>query len=988
FDDADYLEQEAENLREVDDITESGAYSLQEEKIKAEKDKEIEDAEIKKQVTRDYIQELRNEFLKLVAENEKAGGRRMIPRDELGVDPDLRDDIEAETQEKIYNVKRELEWISEKESIGPAKLKKKFLEGVEMERLELSAFLSNHSVATFRTLKLDQSLEAALQPLAQASKFASKSTVSARDSLTNRSENQQILQSEPDSLAQSPTKKPQKPTDSKSKLEARKQLRADRQLLWKELLDQKPDDSYEDPRDVAAIRYAESHMGDYKLKTGEKYIVPENERVDADKKRRQIWGLKESVWGLKQPFNEKVLKMRDRKQALTEHIKLQNATVAEINAELITLGEEAVPVVWSPTMESTAYPENRYKITDSDLVAFQKSEAAALSQSHRGGGDELGFASAPAAAPPAKSAKSRPTTSAATAQVLHGGGGGSEESGKGEEGASKSQLEVVEAEMRRVELVYRRDSILKSIDRAVREFDADICALEKERIILEGDLKFADMKLLLLYQEWVLLKEFEKHDNALADKLINKRNEKDEIDVRIKECQEKLNGKKAEIELVIKREKEIQEEFHRALGENNKYEELLTKIFKKKIKRSKKKSKPEGTRKNEDGEDVPLEEDEEEEEDEDEDDDDMSDIDDESDVGDNEAEGPDECPSDCDVGIFNRVLELRDKKLDQEDVLGEIQKAIEALKKENDALIKKEKIIDMAFKNTEAEIQDFQTQKQQKLNELDVSVPLRLHQIQYLERNALPTNLSPSLVFVNDGLSKLRNRIKELQQEKADIRKQHKELRKMHVNLIKSRKEKQFKLQEHQTRATDVQMLKFGQIIDLEKLERMGVNRTADELRDKLAKEDVKRMKELEAWDDQIGELKERLTGVTRENTERVERVVDLMEVKGRVEGVLDESQSSVTAEYSGPQKKDIQERQKLVTIVQAQAAEIDALKREIETLIRKQLLPPIRKTYLSGTASQGGQVVVDGSGGLAVGSFEEEGVPGSAEPGVMVGQV
>ena len=71
-------------------------------------------------------------------------------------------------------------------------------------------------------------------------------------------------------------------------MEARKALRAERANMWKLLMDEKPDDRYEDPRDVAAIRYAENHMGDYKLKTGEKYIVPESERVDADKKRRQI----------------------------------------------------------------------------------------------------------------------------------------------------------------------------------------------------------------------------------------------------------------------------------------------------------------------------------------------------------------------------------------------------------------------------------------------------------------------------------------------------------------------------------------------------------------------------------------------------------------------------------------------------------------------------------------------------------------------------
>lgn len=96
--------------------------------------------------------------------------------------------------------------------------------------------------------------------------------------------------------------------------------------------------------------------------------------------------------------------------------------------------------------------------------------------------------------------------------------------------------------------------------------------------------------------------------------------------------------------------------------------------------------------------------------------------------------------------------------------MAEIQKAVDALKKENDSLLKKEKIIDQALRATETEIQEFQTQKQQKLNELDVIVTLHLHQIQFTERGALPADLGPALVFVNEGLLKLRNRIKELQQ--------------------------------------------------------------------------------------------------------------------------------------------------------------------------------------------------------------------------------
>ncbi|KAG5463309.1 MAG: hypothetical protein BJ554DRAFT_334, partial [Olpidium bornovanus] len=225
------------------------------------------------------------------------------------------------------------------------------------------------------------------------------------------------------------------------------------------------------------------------------------------------------------------------------------------------------------------------------------------------------------------------------------------------------------------------------------------------------------MKLTLLCKEWALLKEFAKYDNVLAEKLATKRAEKDEIDNKINECQEKLTAKKSEVEQVIQREREIQDEFKAAIGEDNKYEELLTKIYRRKIKRAKKKTKNEKSTEGKDGGGGGGGQEEEEE-----DEDDESDFDsDLSDDEESEQEGFDEtCPADADPATWKRVLEMRERRLDQEDVLGEIQKAIEALKKDNDALIKKERVIGAALKNAEAEIQAFQTQKQRKLNELDV----------------------------------------------------------------------------------------------------------------------------------------------------------------------------------------------------------------------------------------------------------------------------
>ena len=149
------------------------------------------------------------------------------------------------------------------------------------------------------------------------------------------------------------------------------------------------------------------------------------------------------------------------------------------------------------------------------------------------------------------------------------------------------------------------------------------------------------------------------------------------------------------------------------------------------------------------------------------------------------------------------------------------------------------------MKNAESEIEDFQTQKQRKLNELDVIVPLRFTQLQYLDNNKVPTNLSTSLLFFNEGLLQLKRRIKELYQEKNDIKKQHRELKKLHISFNKNKKEKEQRVTELSAKTRDVQMLKFGQIVDLEKLEKLGATKVGDEIKEKLQKEDLQRNKEM-----------------------------------------------------------------------------------------------------------------------------------------------
>lgn len=161
----DNLSEQSDQFNCPEDIIDPKMYSIQESKMKSEQDKEIEQADSKKQVVRNFIQELRNEYLSIIAENEKWDVEKRFPRSMLSVDPYLERDIELETKEKLNYLEKELAWISEKEAVGPRKLQRKFLDPLQYERIELKALKTDRIVSTFRTMKLERGIKDFLAPL-------------------------------------------------------------------------------------------------------------------------------------------------------------------------------------------------------------------------------------------------------------------------------------------------------------------------------------------------------------------------------------------------------------------------------------------------------------------------------------------------------------------------------------------------------------------------------------------------------------------------------------------------------------------------------------------------------------------------------------------------------------------------------------------------------------------------------------------------------
>merc|ERR1719453_1971665 len=138
-------------------------------------------------------------------------------------------------------------------------------------------------------------------------------------------------------------------------------------------------------------------------------------------------------------------------------------------------------------------------------------------------------------------------------------------------------------------LWYDKDQLESHIQQVIDTFDSAVASLEKEKAKLESDLKNADMKLLVLYEELLMLNDLEEKDEALLKKSNKCRSDKANIMHQIKECQDQLSEKKSEIEQWQTEESSLQAEFTELVGENSPFLGVLLKIYKKKVKRSRRK---------------------------------------------------------------------------------------------------------------------------------------------------------------------------------------------------------------------------------------------------------------------------------------------------------------------------------------------------------------------------------------------------------------
>lgn len=954
------------------DITDSQQHCIEDDKQRAEQDSLLAVAEVKKLSVKQRLDAIRCQFEQLRAQDAAKPPAAQLPSAAFEVDPGLRESEEAATATREDEARKQLAFETAKRRLALGKLRTFFFGDVETERIALHAFEVSEAVAggdadpaggcsrrvtSFRVARLSDAVQAELaemeaerqlvagadnadvdnNPLLNTARAAathldtadaalnggtaapplsSRSGILGATAVGGSSPRFGAVASTARSIG-SAAATAQGTSRAVSKGEQRRVVKKAREAEWAAFNATRPDDSNDNPVDIAAIRDAEESIGDFKLKSDPNFVLPEAERMTPQKKKRRMVLLLADMHRLKADFNDRFLALRQRKRDIVRELERHDARLTEIGD---TLGEPHTPL--RAAMRPEEEPELREQVTEGDIRSFAEGKAAAQLKATA---NQNAFASGGFSG-----GNNRPA-GAAGGTAGHGTAAAGGRSGHGAPSVEQSpivavspavplsELEQLEQQIVRRRLQNERSTITATIHALLSGFNSELGALRTEKLRLHAGVKTAEASLLVMYQELQMLKECEVRESVLLAKRQAKLDDRAELAGKIADCQSALEQKRLELETASARRAAAVQEFEVVAADAEQFRDALGKIFFRKIKRNRKK--PGAGPEDEDDEELSDSE---------------GDGEDES-SDDDDTGGEEMCPPGCEQAVYEKVCEVRERRLDEDDTIAELGRNQETLRKDKEGLNKKLKVVEQGLAAINQEIIEFQKDKQGRLNQIKTTVHLRLQQVQYLvDGRLLPRDLTSALVIGSDDITRLYHRITELDQDRASLKVQQAELRAGHVQLRREAGAKEARLGELRARAHDVQMLKFGQIIDLELLDRIGASRGTEDLKEQLAKQEKQHVKELADWEARIAAKGDELLALTRQNTECLNTVSSLTKTQRGLEGSLRTAKPSLFTDPLAKQRTAVQERDALVQLANVQAREIEKLRKQLAMLRRK----------------------------------------------------
>ncbi|XP_028274026.1 cilia- and flagella-associated protein 44 [Parambassis ranga] len=918
-----------ENETLAPDIEDPAAYSIETARQRLESDQLRREAEAKMAAKQKKLAELQKKFKQVLNDNQKLPEHVRLKPEELLQNQRFYEHAERLKAQKVMEVRKQLAWEQERCSIALRKLQDWFRDSLESPVVTVVAISTDHRVSTYhlptRTELPTQLRRECTSSQSNGEKSAaleprkSKAEPATDSSKENEEEGLPVRVSSlakiklGDRQEERLRKAAKKAEQARAKIEKRKQE-------WAQIYAEKPNVDCEDPQDVQAIREARENIADF--------MELRRTRVNTESKREDLIGLQENIHAKQMEMNGRIVALRDSKVRLVSRLHTQVQELQKIQQRLAAHHRQPLPSL--PILLPEETPEKRLQCSRSTLERYRvlmeqgktfKEEGKAVSLL-----EEL----------------EKDIEREKEKEEQQRGEEGSLTLPASEEAVMVEELSELEEELQRKEeiiLLYEQNSLLEQMEKSVSQFDEELLLLRSQKLHLDFQLKLADLRQLTIFQEMQLLKQFERREESLQEKLNTCRKEEQNIKSKLEECNEQLELRKRGIGKIQEREKALTATFQASLGETNKFEDFLTKVFKKKVKRVKKKEQT-----GDEGKCVFIEEEEDSDEDSEEGDDWDDDYDSDAEEG-RAALDESVCPSGCEPKLFDNTLQLRELRLDLEEQLAEEKKIAEALKRESDALAKKEKLVKGNRKAVEDDLELINREKQQKINELDVVVPLRLHQIEYVTDGSMPSDLSQALVLNKSELNRMQQCIKELQAEKLQQKERHRQARQQHTKLLRDGRDMTTEIQALEKQCHELMMAKFGRVVDLDAVQMLSGNRRLEELKQEKLIKEAENEEEIKEWDTKVEEARQALMEATRTNTDHLRSMTALLEQKKELELKLKSRQRKMGQQEFQDYRSRVDEEaiQKLQELVKTQSQQAKALRTEISLLSSKggHVLPP-----------------------------------------------
>ncbi|NXJ06359.1 CFA44 protein, partial [Odontophorus gujanensis] len=915
-----------EKEKAAEDIQDPNACNIEEVKQKKEYERIMKEAEDKKNKKRKELVALRQEFVSLLQKNQELPKHMQLQREQYEMDRSVFEELNRQTAQRIQLVEKELAWEHEKHLIGLQKLQNWFRDSLEFDTVVVHAIQSNHQISTYRLLAISEKYYQDKERPSWKKTVLKQAWKKEEKKETIRERKPRIVKVNADKL-QSKVQKPatrfieskreqirrivEKSDKEKAKIMKRKEE-------WEKLYKSKPSDDYEDPRDVQAIKEAQENMGCYKLKTATDYRVPQDKHMNTKKKTMQLASLEMLIYKKKENMNKQIMSLRDFKVSVIEEIKCLLQELKSVQAALDL--SEHLPLPPIPQLHPDEVPEKRFEYDRDILLKFQEGQAAKaklqeqLEETPSSGTFRHSFKASCEETGSLQQTASSLTVRRVSSVVIE------QQKDFVIEKAEPTEMELEILKKEKIKNLYLQETLIDKINALVINFDAELRFLRHKKLQLDVQMKHADLSYITWFEELLILKNIEEKENLLQGHINTLHSELGAMQSKLNSYLAQMEDKKSEIVKLQECEKALYASFRASLGENNEFVHFLTRVLKKKFKCMKKQVET----------DVKVESEEE--------------SDQESSLGSDEedSESEDEildisvCPKNCDKALFQNTIQLREKRLDIKEALIKEKKVAAKLRKEYNVLFEKAKSVESSLNAAEKELDSFQWKKQQKLNDLYVVVPLKLHQVDYFFNGEIPKDFSQALVFTNQSLEYLQKRIVDLHHEKIIQREIFKKAQQQYKQLVRDKKEMEITIQRLEEKCSRLMMLKFGRVVDFEAVQARSFNIHLEELELQIIEKEYEHSQEIKEHAKRILDLQQKLMMLTKENTVKAQQLNQLCLEKQQLETKLDSLKDDLGVEFQGPRTADVKEKARMESQLKHLAHDEAILREEINLLSRK----------------------------------------------------